>query len=112
MLNPNQLKCISLLINGMTQKAVAKEIGVCEDTICNWKKDDEFMLEYTSSLKQSMKSVAVKAFQTEVKLLSARSENVRLAAAKDILDRAGFKPDENMNINGIGKIVIIDDCDQ
>ena len=30
-------------------------------------------------------------------------------AAKDILDRAGFKPEDNMNINGTGTVVIIDD---
>lgn len=113
MLNPKQKKCIELMISGdRTQKQIADELKVSENTICNWKKNDDFMAEYTSSLKSNMKDVAAKAFNTEIKLLSARSEMVRLMAAKDILDRAGFKPDDNVNVNGVGKVVIVDDCNQ
>ena len=31
--------------------------------------------------------------------INARSEMVRLLAAKDVLDRAGFRPDDNVNAN-------------
>ena len=40
--------------------------------------------------------------------MKARSESVRLMAAKDILDRAGFKPDDNINLNGEA-VVLVDD---
>lgn len=113
MLNSKQRKCIELMITGdRTQKEIAEILHVSEATICNWKKNEDFMSEYTSSLKHSMKDVAAKAFQTEVMLLKARSEMVRLMAAKDILDRAGFKPDDNVNVNGVGTVVIVDDCNQ
>lgn len=99
MLNSKQKKCIELMVAGdRTQKEIAKILNVTEATICNWKRDEEFKAEHTSSLKDSMKDVAAKAFYTETKLLKARSEMVRLMAAKDILDRAGFKPDDNVNV--------------
>lgn len=113
MLNSKQRKCIEYMVQGeRTQKEIAEILHVTEATICNWKKNDEFMTEYTASLKGSMKNVAAKAFQTEIALLRARSEMVRLMAAKDILDRAGFKPDDNVNLNGTGTVVIVDDCNQ
>ena len=86
------------------QKEIAKKIDVSEVTICNWKKNDEFMKAYAESLKDSMKSVAAMAFKTEKELLKARSEMVRLMTAKDILDRAGFKPKDQQEIElGSGK---------
>lgn len=91
-----------------TQKEIAEILHVSEATICNWKKNQEFINEYTSSLKNSMKDVAAKAFQTEVSLLRAKSEMVRLMAAKDILDRAGFKPDDNIHLSS-EPIVIVND---
>ncbi len=99
MLNSKQRKCIELLAIGRNnQKEIAEELSVTEATICNWKKNDEFMAAYTETLKDNMKSVAAKAFHTEIKLLNARSEMVRLMAAKDILDRAGFKPKDQQEI--------------
>ena len=91
-----------------TQKEISEILHVSEATICNWKKNDEFKSDYTSSLKNSMKDVAARAFRTEVSLLKARSETVRLMAAKDILDRAGFKPDENINLSGESVVLIND----
>ena len=112
-LNPKQKKCIELLVAGnRRQKEIAEILHVSENTISNWKKNEEFISEYTSSLKSSMKDVAAKAFNTEISLLKARSEMVRLMAAKDILDRAGFKPDDNVNLIGSGTVVIVDDCNQ
>lgn len=100
MLNSKQKKCIDLMILGeRTQKEIAKQLRISEATICNWKKSDEFMSEYTASLQQGLKNAAAKAFNTELSLLNARSEMVRLLAAKDVLDRAGFKPEDNINLN-------------
>lgn len=105
MLNSKQRRCIELLVAGCrSQKEIAREISAAESTICNWKKNDEFMAAYTEALKDSMKSVAALAFKTETALLKARSETVRLMAAKDILDRAGFKPKDQQEIEiGGGK---------
>lgn len=113
MLTAKQKKCLELMIEGkLKQKEIAAQIKVSEQTICTWKKNADFMAEYESMLKGCMKSLAASAFQTEINLLNAKSEMVRLMSAKDILDRAGFKPDDNLTVNGIGKVVIIDDCNQ
>lgn len=110
MLNSRQLKCIELMALGeMTQKEMSKALNVSEATICNWKKNDEFMDEYNSVLKDSIREVAAKAFRTQVKLLSANSEMVRYMAAKDILDRAGFKQTEQIDIHSNIGVTIIDD---
>ena len=100
MLTPKQKRCIELMVSGeLKQKEIAAQIKVSEQTICTWKKNTDFMAEYESLLRNKMRSLAATAFQTETKLLKARSEMVRLMAAKDILDRAGFKPEDNVNLN-------------
>ena len=100
MLNSKQKKCIEYMVQGeKKQKEIATILHVSEATICNWKKNDEFIAEYTASLKSSMKDVAAKAFQTEIALLRARSEMVRLMAAKDMLDRAGFKATDKVEVS-------------
>ncbi len=101
MLSQEQVECLDLMVNSkLTQKAIAKKIQVSEQTICNWKKDPEFIAEHNKLLRASLRSVATKAARTLVDLLKAESEQVRLNAAKDILDRAGFKPEEKVEING------------
>lgn len=113
MLKLKQQRCIELLVEDKkSQKEIADELRINENTITNWKKNEEFMEEYAAAIRTHMKHVAAKAFQKEVKLLSAESEMVQLMAAKDLLDRAGFKPEDNVNIGGAGKIIIVDDCDQ
>lgn len=93
MLTAKQKKCLELLVSGeMTQKEIASEIKVSEQTICNWKKNEEFNTEYDNLMRVCIQSFAAKAFQTQTRLLNAKSEMVRYVVSKDILDRAGFKP--------------------
>ena len=92
----------------MTQKQMAENLNVSENTISNWKKNNEFMLEYNTTLKSNINEVAAKAFETQRNLLKARSEMVRYMVAKDILDRAGFKPSEKVDVT-VEPITIIED---
>lgn len=109
MLKPKQQKCVELMSYGnLTQKEIALKIGVSEATICNWKKNDEFIAAYKAVLNKIMLESAAAAFHTEVELLSSRNDAVRLGAAKDILDRAGFKPDDNINL-ACAPVVIVND---
>ena len=109
MLNPKQKKCIELMVEGtLTQKQIAEKLNVTENTISNWKKNGEFMGEYNTTLKSNINQVAAKAFSTQMKLLSARSEMVRHMVAKDILDRAGFKATEKIDLN-VEPVVIVND---
>ena len=108
-LNANQKICIQLMVEGLlTQKQIANRLGVTENTISNWKKNAEFMGEYNTALKSSINLVAAEAFSTQRKLLKARSEMVRYMAAKDILDRAGFKAPEKIDLN-VEPVVIVND---
>ena len=109
MLNPKQRKCIELMVEGTTtQKQIAEQLNVTENTISNWKKNDEFMSEYNATLKSNINAVAAKAFSTQMKLLNARSEMVRHMVAKDILDRAGFKASEKIDLS-VEPVVIMND---
>lgn len=111
MLSPKQRKCIEMLVAGnFTQKEIANTINVSENTICNWKKNEEFMAEYNCLLSKSINLMAAKAFQTETSLLKAKSEMVRLLAAKDILDRGGFKDGKADNVNQADREININIC--
>lgn len=100
MLSKKQLKCLELMVLGThTQKQIAQEVKVSEQTICSWKKNDEFMDEYNRLVRGCIQSLASRALRTLIELLDASSESVRYNVAKDILDRAGFKPEEKVTIN-------------
>ena len=95
-----------------TQKEIAKKINITEKTISTWKKNDVFMAELDKLLAVGIRSIAAKAFKTQVKLLDSKNEWVRFTAAKDILDRAGFKPDAKLKVEGSVPVVIVDDLDE
>ena len=101
-MNAKQIKCLELMVSGaLTQREIAAMIGVNEPTISKWKKDKEFMSEYNSLMRMSFKAIAAKAFKTQQQLLdNADSDSVRASVAKDILDRAGYKPDNTNNFTG------------
>ena len=96
-MNDKQEKCINLMITtNKTQKQIAKEIEVSEKTICEWKKQKEFKNEIEKNIKENFGSLALDAQKELKKLLKSKSEYVRIQAAKDILDRAGYKPTEKI----------------
>lgn len=101
MLTDQQYKCIELLIEGqLTQKEIASTLKITEQTICNWKKVDDFKKEKERLLRESFRDVAPKMKIELVNLaLKARNEQVRLSALKDILDRAGLKPTDKTELD-------------
>lgn len=100
MLKPKQKKCIEMLVSGtMTQADVAAALKVSEQTICNWKRNEEFAEELAAANRLVISSLVPAAVQRTKALLSADSEAVQLAAAKDILDRAGYKPQDNIRLH-------------
>ena len=85
MLKPKQKKCIELMITGtMTQAQIARELKVSEQTICNWKKTDEFTNELTEANRLLINSLVPRAIAKLTALLDAESEQVQIAAAKEI----------------------------
>lgn len=110
MLSSKQKKCVKMLVEGTyTQKEIAEAVKITEQTLCNWKKDTEFTEFYNEQVRQGIISLTGAAVQTQKKLLNAKSEMVRFQVSKDILDRAGFAADDNINITSDDTIVIIDD---
>lgn len=106
MLKAKQRKCLELMVEGnLTQKEIASQINISEKTISLWKKQEEFMQEYDVLIQKSIKSIAAKAFRTQTNLLDSRSDMVKYLVSKDILDRAGYKPDDNININGVAQVI-------
>ena len=72
------------------------------------KKIKEYEDESRTLLQQQFARDAIEARKIMFKLMENDDtpENVRLSAAKDFLDRAGYKPTEDMNINAMGDMGI------
>lgn len=101
MLNEKQQKCIILMVTtNKTQEQIAKEIQVNKNTICEWKKDEEFKNELQNQMKNNFSSLAIDAQKELKKLLKSKNEYVRLQVVKDILDRAGYKATDKIEHSG------------
>jgi transposase len=87
-----------MVIENKTQKQIAKELKITEQTICNWKKDKEFKNEIENNIKENFGSLALDAQKELKKLLKSNNEYIKMQAVKDILDRAGYKPVERREI--------------
>lgn len=99
MLSEKQMQCISLMVTeNKTQKQIAKELKITEQTICNWKKDKEFKNEIEKNIKENFGSLALEAQKELKELLKSNNEYIKMQAVKDILDRAGYKPVEKREI--------------
>lgn len=97
MLSDEQIKCITLMITtNKTQKQIANELKITEQTICNWKKQKDFQDAIQNGIKDNFSSLAVDAQKELSKLLKSKNEYIKLQVVKDILDRAGYKPTEKI----------------
>lgn len=91
-LKPKQISAIELLINcQMNQKEIAAVVGVTERTLYNWiHHDEEFRRALEWYRREIYKDLAPTAVKTIADImLNGESEKARLAAAQDILSRAG-----------------------
>ena len=94
-----QTKAIILMVTTeKKQKEIAKEIGVNEATISRWKKQEDFNQAKKDYEREYLSSLSAKALRTLAELLDSNTDYVRLAAAKDILDRTGYKPTESIEM--------------
>lgn len=98
-LTTKQLKCIELMLEGKTQVEIAKEIGVHEGSVSRWKNQDIFRNALREAVNKKFERLAVIA-QLQIQYLAenAQSESVRLSAAKDLLDRGGYKPTDKTEL--------------
>ena len=113
MLNEKQQKCIILMVtSGKTQKQIAKEFQISENTISEWKRNKEFKEEIQKQMRENFGSLAIEAQQKLKKLLNSKNENIQIQAIKDVLDRAGFKPVEKAEITAESKVELVDDVNE
>lgn len=110
MLSVKQKKCLEIMILGdKTDKEIAQAINVSQKTICTWKKQEEFVEEYNSMMRTCLQYAAPKAFQRQLSLLNSKNAAVAHMAAKDLLDRAGFRAEEKLSLGGSVPVQIVDD---
>lgn len=112
-LKPKQRKAIEMLVyQGMNKGDIANELKISPQTLSNWlnpTKNEAFVTVYEKELetaenmrKRNYKAVAQKAQDKLIELIDSKNEKIALRACNAILDRAGDKPAENVNLNGVG----------
>ena len=106
-LSAKQRKALDLLMNtDLKHSEIAEELKISKNTLSNWlnsEKTPAFTEEYDRLLKMAdetrkrvYRTKAQKALDKLVELVDNHDKKVALAACKEILDRAGDKPDINL----------------
>lgn len=106
-LSKRQMEAAKMIAEGhLTQREIAQKLNVTEVTISRWKHQEEFQKaieDFTAEMKKDIErklmSMSSKALRELDRLLSARSEMVRLQAIKDVLDRLDIKPADKQDID-------------
>lgn len=108
---------IEMLIEGnLTKAEIARRVKVSRQTLNNWLNDADFTAEYDKQLdeidritRRKISKLTTLALDRQEKILKYGKNDVAAATvAKDVLDRAGYAPEENLNISGGEKVVIVD----
>jgi len=108
-INKNMKKAIEEMIKtDKTQRQIAEEIGVSEETISRWKTREDYNREYKKVERKYFNSLTAKAIRTLIDLLDSDNDNVRLGASKEILDRNGYKATEKVDLEIIKPEIVFD----
>ena len=111
-------KAIELLISGeLTKEEIANCVKVSRKTLYNWIDDPDFAAEYDEQLaeinrrqKRRIYNMADKALDTQERILEKSKNDIAAASvASDVLDRAGYKPDDKVSIEAAAPVQIIYD---
>lgn len=95
-----------MLDGSLTQKEIAKTIKVSEQTIINWKRNEEFQELKFKMERELLKDMTSEAFKTLKSLLHSDSDTVRYYAVRDILDRSGHKNVEKLEVNSTSEVKV------
>lgn len=108
-LKGKQKKVIELIAwQGLSQNQAAKAVNLSKQAVSKWfTKNDFFVEEYKKEEKiaeadrrRRYKGMAQIALEKIGKLAESYDEKIALAACKDILDRAGDKPVDDVKLSG------------
>lgn len=90
------------------QVQVAKALTLSEKTVSSWVNHDELFMRIRDEeeakaereRKRRYKGAAQVAINKLIELIESTDDKVALAACKDILDRAGDKPSDKVDLSG------------
>lgn len=111
-------EAIRLLIEGsLTKEEIAKNVKVSRTTLYNWLQDDDFneeLEEQTAEIdrltRTRIRNMTKKALDRQEKILDySKNDMAAASVAADILDRAGYGPEDTLNIRAAEPIQIIND---
>lgn len=104
---------IELLIEGeLSIDEISQNVKTTRQTLYNWRKDPDFEQEYNKQLneierrtKRRISRMVDTALDRQERILTqSRNDNAAAMVAKDVLDRAGYAPDKNVNVNAEGDL--------
>ncbi len=108
-LQPNQIRAALLLSTGMLHKDVATVVKVTPATLCNWQKNDDFIIFLNSIVAQNveaarlqMTNLSFKSLSVMHELLNSKNDNVRLQACKIVLSGNGLIGDTDGSFKRFG----------
>lgn len=111
-LKPHHYRAMEMRLAGLTMQQIAEELGFSRKTVEKWfwgghpqfrAEWQRILDEHIERARNTLLKAAPAAAETIAKLAQqATNENVRLGAAKDVLDRAGLKPAEKHEHSGPG----------
>jgi uncharacterized protein YjcR len=97
-LNNKQLRCIELMITTEMQKQeIASELGIRRETISAWVKREDFQAAMRDEMQREFSQMALKARRKLNELVDSNNPQVALAAAKEVLNKAGYQETQNIN---------------
>lgn len=91
----------------MTLEEIAKQININPTSIAEWKKEESFREMHREYVTMFLADHSSKALKTMISLLDSKDEGIQFKASKDILDRAGLREAEKLDLNESVEIRIV-----
>lgn len=117
-INKRHSEAIELLIEGtLTKEQIAKNVHVSRSTLYKWLEDEDFTAEYEYRLEEierqtraRIRRMTAKALDRQERILDTSKNDIAAASvAADVLDRAGYAPEDNVNVNTAQPVQILFD---
>ena len=97
-LNNRQLKAVELLVyTDKLDKDIAEELKISPSTLSVWKNKEEFQETLHKEMLTSFSALATKAKRKMERLLDSNQDAVAFAAAKEILNKAGYAETQSVD---------------
>jgi predicted DNA-binding protein YlxM (UPF0122 family) len=106
LLKPKQQRFVHMYLSGKYKiSEIADILKVTEQTVRGWVKNpkiktiiEEYQQSEAEIVQHNLKALSMKALNVMNDLLSSDIDGIRYQAAKDLLDRTGFKPSTKQDV--------------